>query len=330
LSTELSRGRGALASCGALAAGALTGIALRLVFSGKPGGPFDAMQSPFVLLVPVAVAGVTVFYCERERPRSARFHALMGAMGNVLFVLGTFFVLIEGLICTVLAVPLFMGIGALAGWAWGAIFRTLPRPGQTLCAAIVLPVLLGPFAGTNSPSQADCVVSELFVAAPPAAVWRQLLRTERILPDELGGALMYRIGVPLPLSAVAEQRGGSLVRHVTMGKSIHFDQISDDWQVNRRVLWHFRFAPDSFPPAALDEHVRIGGEHFDVIDAEYRIERQAGGSTLHVTMHYRVDTSFDWYARPLAKWIVGDFEREALGFYARRAQAYAAAQLPES
>jgi hypothetical protein len=62
---------------------------------------------------------------------------------------------------------------------------------------------------------------------------------------------MYRIGVPLPLSAVTVLADGTQVRHIMMGKGIQFDQIAADWQPNRPIRWTYRFANDSFPAGAL-------------------------------------------------------------------------------
>jgi len=118
---------------------------------------------------------------------------------------------------------------------------------------------------------------------------------------------------------------GSLVRHVRMGKGIEFDQVAADWQGCHHVHWQYRFTPDSFPPRALDDHVRIGGEHFDLIDTEYSLRpRSDGTTTLRVAISYRVSTRFNWYAQPLAELFVGNFEETALRFYARRAEALAA------
>jgi hypothetical protein len=36
-------------------------------------------------------------------------------------------------------------------------------------------------------------------------------------------------------------------------------------------------------------------------------------------MSYRVSTPFNWYARPIAELLIGNFEEAALRFYARRA-----------
>jgi hypothetical protein len=147
-----------------------------------------------------------------------------------------------------------------------------------------------------------------------------------IRPDEIGEGWMYRIGVPLPESALAgEGESGELWRHIRMGKGIQFYQVSTDWEVCRRVRWSYRFRPDSFPPRALDDHVRIGGEYFDVIDTEYSLQPgRDATTTLRVAMSYRVSTRFNWYARPIAALLVGNFEETALRFYARRAEALAA------
>ena len=82
---------------------------------------------------------------------------------------------------------------------------------------------------------------------------------------------MYRIGVPVPESGVGAQHDGEHLRHVTMGKGIRFDQVATEWRENERVSWRYRFSEDSFPPGALDDHVRIGGEYFDVGESTYSL-----------------------------------------------------------
>jgi hypothetical protein len=115
-------------------------------------------------------------------------------------------------------------------------------------------------------------------------------------------------------------RDGERLRHVTMGKGIHFDQVAVEWDENRAVTWAYRFTPDSFPPRALDDHVRIGGEYFDLGATRYLLVPEAGGTQLRITMRYRVSTGFNWYAGPIADWLVGDFAEVILAFYGARAE----------
>jgi len=310
-----------------LVAGVLLGLVLRAIYSGKPGDIFETMAGSFALLAPIAVSAVTVYVAELRARRTWAYYFWMGALANVLFVVGTFLIHIEGLICVILAAPLFTIIGGVAGLIVGAVFRgTRWMRRATYCFAL-LPVVFGTYEHyLPLPQNVHTVERTITVAADRADVWDQLMTAPAIQPAEVDNGLMYRIGVPLPVSALAgETDDGYLVRHIRMGKGIEFDQIATEWEVCRRVRWRYHFTPGSFPPRALDDHVRIGGEYFDVLDTEYSLEPGRNGTTtLRVSMSYRVSTRYNWYARPVAELFVSNFEETALRFYARRAEAQAA------
>jgi hypothetical protein len=313
-----------------LLAGVLFGLILRMVYSGEPGDMFETMSGSFALLAPIAVSAVTVYVAELRARRTWAYYFWMGALANVLFVTGTFLIHIEGLICVILAAPLFSIIGGVAGLIVGAVFRwTRWMRRATYCFAL-LPVVLGTYEHyLPLPQNIHTVERTITVAAARADVWDQLMTAPAIQPAEIDDGLMYRIGVPLPESALAgETDEGSLVRRIRMGKGIEFNQIATEWEVCRRVRWRYHFTPDSFPPRALDDHVRIGGEYFDVLDTEYSLAPGRNGTTtLRVSISYRVSTRYNWYAQPVAELFVGNFEETALRFYARRAEAQAARNL---
>lgn len=167
--------------------------------------------------------------------------------------------MIEGLICVLLAIPLFALIGGLSGMAMGAVCRWTHWPRHTIYGFVSLPRLMGGLGQyLPVPQQVRSVSRALIVPATPGRIWQQLTVAEHIQSREIGSAWMYRIGVPLPLSAVTELADNRHVRHIVMGKGIHFDQIAADW----RVLWLYRLSRDSFAAGALDDHVRIGGRLF--------------------------------------------------------------------
>jgi len=307
-------------------AGVLFGLILRMIYSGQPGGAYDAMSGSFALLAPIAISAVAVYIAELRQRRGWLYYFGMGALVNVLFVVGTFLLYIEGLICVILAMPLFAIVGGVAGLIVGAAFRSVRWMRRAVYCCALSPLLLGAFEQYMPlPQIVHTVERTITVAAPPADVWDQLMAAPAIRPEEIDDGLMYRIGVPLPESALAGQTaGGDLVREIRMGKGIRFDQIATDWEVCRRVRWQYRFAPDLFPPRALDDHVRIGGEYFDLLDTEYTLQPRPDGTTsLRVALSYRVSTRFNWYAQPVAALFVGNFEETALRFYARRAEAQA-------
>lgn len=304
--------------------GMAAGIALRLVFSGKAGDAFAPMMGAFIFFAPLLVAAVTVYVAERQWRRSATYYFVAPCVANVLFVAGTLLINVEGWICALLIVPLFAVLGGIGGLIMGAICRLTKWPKQATYCFAVLPILLGAFeARLPLPERFGDLQRTLSIDAPPAVVWQQILRADQIRPDEVDSGWIYRIGVPLPQAGVIQDTPDGRVRRITMGKGIHFDQIVTAWQPQRYVHFDYRFAPDSFPPRALDDHVRIGGMYFDLRDTSYALAPHGDGTALTIRMRYRVSTSFNWYARPIAQWLIGDFEDTILQFYRHRSEAAA-------
>lgn len=303
--------------------GALAGLFLRLVFSGTSGDPYVAMMASFILGSPILVSVVTVYLAERAARRSWGYYFVAPFVANLLFVVGTLLVEVEGWICAIIIVPLFAVVGGIMGLIMGAVCRATNWPR----GAIVSSVALLPLLGGALEQRVDTTVlqrvqqREVFIPAAPRDIWRVLVDTRDIRPGEVESAWMYRIGVPTPQAGIGDFRDGEHLRHITMGKGVHFDQVATDWEENRRVTWRYRFADDSFPPGALDDHVRIGGQYFDVSECTYSLAAVPGGTRLTVRMNYRVSTHFNWYAAPVADWLVGDFAEVILDFYAKRAAA---------
>jgi hypothetical protein len=306
-----------------IVSGAAVGLLVRLVFSGDAGDALSAMLASFIIGAPVVVGIVTVYLAELVERRTWTYYFVSPVVATSLLVAGSLAIFIEGLICAIIIVPLFALVGGLAGLAMGAICRATnwPRPTIVGCVA-VLPFIFGSFEQRLPRDPLERMqLREVFVPAPPSAVWRELVDTRDIRRDEVGSAWMYRIGVPVPSAGAGESRDGEHLRHIEMGKGIRFEQVATEWRPNERVTWRHRFAADSFPAGALDDHVRIGGEYFDVGETTYALRPEGAGTRLSVRMRYRVSTHFNWYAGPVADFLVGDFAERILVFYARRARA---------
>lgn len=305
-----------------LAVGVAIGLATRLAFDGSGTQALTVMTRSFVLLVPIVVGAATVFVAHRVARRSPWYDVLAGAGANVLLVLGTLAILVEGLICVIVIGPLFAVLGGVSGLATGVLCRMVKPPRGTLPALAALPFLSAALEQGAPPATHVATIERVrVVAAPPERVWRELVDTRAIEPEEIGHAWLYRIGVPLPTSGVVEPSLDGPVRRVAMGEGIRFDQLAAVWEPNRHVRWAYRFAPDSFPPRALDDHVRIGGAFFDLGETDYVLTPLEGGRTeLRVVFRHRVSTRFNWYAVPIADGLAGNFAEVVLGFYAARAE----------
>jgi len=300
----------------------LSGLALRFVFSGRSGDPYATMMASFIFLTPLVVGAVTVYVAERLRRRSWTYYFFSALMANVFCVIGALLVLWEGLICAILIVPLFAVFGGLGGLLMGAICRRTNRPGSSLYSLAALPLVLGLVeTGLPLPDSLRSVERQVHIDAPPEVVWGYLQNTGPIAPAEVERGWIYRIGVPLPEIGVTEHTASGSVRRIRMGKGIHFDQVVAEEQPGRYVRWTYRFAPDSVPPRALDDHVAIGGAYFDMLDTSYMLEPKGTGTNLRIRMHYRVSTQFNWYVAPIADALFGNFEETILDFYRRRSES---------
>ena len=304
-----------------LLGGALVGVVLRLVFSGKAGGAFAPMMMSFIYLAPVLVGATTVYLAERQHRRSWWYYFWAPFLATLLFVLGTMAILIEGLVCAVVIFPLFTAIGTAGGVAMGIVCRITNWPRQTIYSLAVLPFVLGGLEGNlATPTSFGAVERTVLIHAAPETVWRHLMEARDIRPGEVAHAWIFRIGVPLPLAGVVEATPEGPVRKMRMGKDVHYDQVFAELRENRYVRWTYRLYPDSFPPYALDDHVLVGGYYFDVKDTSYTLAPVPGGTALTVRMGYRVTTQFNWYTEPLARLLLGNFEDVVLEFYRRRSE----------
>ena len=192
------------------------------------------MMASFIYVVPLLVGATTVYLAELQSRRSWGYYLWAPFMANVLFVSGTLLILIEGLICAVVIVPVFATIGVAGGLLMGAVCRLTTWPKQALYSVAMLPLILGGLEGNlATPSRFGSIERSLHIRAAPATVWHQIMNASNIQPDEMGQAWIFRIGVPLPLAGVTQASPDGLVRKITMGKNIHFDQVFTESRANR-------------------------------------------------------------------------------------------------
>lgn len=295
---------------------------MRLVFSGDGGSALSAMAGAFIYPVPVLVGMVTVFLAERESRRSWRYYALAPMVAVSMMVLGTLVILIEGLICAIIIIPLFAALAAIGGLLMGLSCRLARWPRPTLGCMGMLPLLLVAAADhIPTPTGYGTIERSIVIDAPAAVVWDEIMGIDDIQPAEMRRAWAMRIGVPAPLSGTLQQTPEGRVRRSEWGKHVHFDEIIRDWDPGRHVRWTYRFSADSFPPGALDDHVVIGGHYFDLIDTSFTLAERGGTTRVTTRVRYRVSTQFNFYARPVAQFLLGNLSAHGLQLYKSRAES---------
>ena len=290
-------------------------------FSSPDGQSSGVMLVSFLVGVPVVIGLFTGFLSRRMRLANAGVTSGLSMLTIGLFVFAVGALFREGTICILMALPLLFGLvvlGMLLGWLLSAFEKGGPK---LLGVAVVLPFAFGSAEQQiESVDAFPVVLRSVHIAASPEVVWRLINQPTGILPAELKDGVAYRIGVPYPIEArTLEPRIGGR-RQLVWQRGVRFEERITAWEENRRIAWVYRFAPDSFPPGSLDDHIVIGGRYFGLEDTAYTLVPEAGGTRLEIKVTARVSTHFNWYAGLWAGYLIDDTAEAILNFYKHRAE----------
>ncbi len=305
--------------------GAVYGVCLRLLFGVLPDSFQGVMSVAFILGTPFMLGAITV-YGRRHRPLAWITLIVMPWATVGLMLIGCAVTLLEGSICLAIMSPLFFAVGSFGGLAMGVALRLFGRHRTELRAVAALPLLLlltDPYLPLQDARQV--IRRSMVVNAAPAVVWDEIIDARAIRADELPWSLTHAIGVPKPLEGVNIVTDTGEVRYSRWERGVHFRGVVIDRQPHRSITWRYAFDGDSFPAGSMDDHVAIGGRYFDLQDTTFNLQPLPGDRTrLEIVAHYRVSSSINAYAVPVAALIGADFVDTILGLYKGRSERHAA------
>jgi hypothetical protein len=285
-------------------AGAGYALLARWIFDGRRvpwlEPTFAALSIAFLFLVPVGLGAVTVYFGSQHARRSWLFWAAMPWV-SCLLLTGALAVLAwEGLICIVMAAPIFLGMGTLGGIAAGVLLdRRRGRAAPPVVTGLaILPLAVFPLEQRlPPPDQERTVITSVVIDAGPEAVWRQIVRVPEIGARELPDSFYHRIGIPRPREATLDRDGVGGLREATFRGGLRFHETITEWEPERTLGFTIRVAPESVSAAILDPHVAVGSAHFDVLYGRFRIEPLSEGRVrLDLLSRHRISTLFNGYA----------------------------------
>jgi hypothetical protein len=299
--------------------GAIYGLLIRaFIFGGDQGWlpGFQAMSLAFIFAVPFVVGALTVFWAEKIENRSYLYYIFAPWLATLLFMLGSMVTLLEGSICIIIIAPIFIPLSSIGGIVMGAIIRHKKNTSHKLQIIAFFPlcvVAVEQYIPLNN--QIAQLSSSIEIKAPAETVWYHLNNATHIKESEIPDSLAYLIGAPKPISGKTILENNQRVRKSVWQKGVYFDEQIVAWQENEFISWTYQFFPDSFPKGSMDDHVVIGGQYFDLMTTSYRLETIPLGTKLTLEIQYRVSTKFNWYTRPLARYLIQDSLDSLLHFY---------------
>ncbi len=305
-------------------AGAAYGVFLRVFFGIAPKYiPVDGvMSAAFLLGAPIAVGAITVW--GRRNGELTLPYVLLAPWVTVgLMLLGCAVTLLEGSICIALMAPLFMVCGTVGGIIMGLLLY-FGRARKTHVGAIAVMPFLMMIAESFAPLiDADARIRDsVVIDASPQTVWDEIMTAESIRPAELPPSLTHFIGVPRPVEGINRDTPNGEIRYSKWERGVSFEAVVTEREPYQSIRWFYAFDAHSFPPGSMDEHVEIGGKFFGLEDTTFNLRPLPGNRTeLEIIANYRVTSSINFYAVPVAKVLGRDFVRTILGLYKGRSEA---------
>ncbi len=288
-----------------------------------PAKIIGTLSFSFLMLMPFGMGAVTVYFSGRTEPVSYAQQIMMPWFPVTLCMFGSFIFFIEGLICIVLALPLFWLMSSIGGLVMG-LFVHWKYSKNTLMSIAILPLLMLPIESSNTfLPQERWVSTSVLIEAKPEEIWSSFLDVQDIKPEELGFSVSNLMGFPRPLHADMRGAGIGSLRVSTWEKGVEFGERITEWNPNISVAWEFEINPEKIPPKALDEHVKLGGKFWTVVKGEYNIsEVSMDRSKLELRTLYRNNTS--WllpYAQIWSDFLLDDFQSSILNLIKVRSES---------
>ena len=312
----------------AIAYGVFGYLYFSLLTAGQPGKS-GVMQASFLIGIPFCM-GVVVNVLLRRDPNTGFLHAA-GLTGVSLlgFVLAAYLLLNEGMICIIMAIPLFLIFGLLAWVVIRILSYLVPKSWRdghkSVAFVLLLPFVSGVIeAPAEPPVKTREYARSIVVDTTPDKLWNQIKDSTNIQPGELRDGFAYRIGMPYPIEALTPEPWVGGKRQIRLTRGVKFEEEITAWEPTRHLAWRYLFKPDSFPPGSLDDHIVLGGAYFDIEHTSYTltpVPSANGGRATRLTLHIRarLSTNFNWYAAWWSDFMIGNTAETLLKFYQQRA-----------
>jgi hypothetical protein len=285
---------------------------------------FTVMSLSFLLCMPFGMGFLTVYFAGEKITQNKLDSIVLPWLPLLGFVFVTLFWQIEGWACWAMILPLFMIASSLGGLTRRRMVLKNRKKDSTLSISIIvlLPLLLSPIEALigkiPGTYKAD---THIDIAAPASAIWPQVTRVSTIAEHEDTGWLNKSLGFPRPVKAELNYEGIGAYREAIFTGGLIFHETVSEYRHESRMVFAIKADPHEIPSTTMDEHVVIGGDYFDVLNGTYELEKLAENSyRLHLYSHFKLNTTFNFYASWWAKWIMRDIQNNILGVIKKRAE----------
>ncbi|MBL0327842.1 MAG: hypothetical protein IPP64_00140 [Bacteroidetes bacterium] len=309
--------------------GVAYGLFARAIFSmedfteDKPFFPtFGLMTISFMFIVPFVIGLITSYH--QDKITSSRKIAIITM--PIFSVIGLVGVSLlfgqEGIICALMALPVFLFMSLLGGLIGTRVFKRNKTDKLYVSLFVFLPFLIAPFE--NQLGLTDKIFTEhtsIEINSTDKIVWSNITRVKPISERENNNSLFQFMGFPRPIKAELDTIAIGGIRKAIFARGLFFTETVTQMKPDKILAFNIVADPKSIPPKALDEHVTVGGKYFDVLEGKYEIEKiNEDKLTLHLTSQFRLSTRFNFYSGLWSKLIMRDIQKNILEIIRERSE----------
>lgn len=277
------------------------------------------LTTAFLLFLPFSLGAIIEYVKSLKSPNSLKqtfFQQIYIVLGII--VVGAV-ILREGVICLIMAAPIFLLCTTLGATSMHFLCRRLWKPYNKVYSIGLLP-LLGLFLLPDLSQYHNGVTrQEIIVNAPIHDVFASINNIQQIQPNEIKYSPIFTMGFPKPISGMTEQTDDGLIRQIYWQRGIHFQEKIIQSHAPTQLAWTYIFTPESFPKGSLDDHLKMGGAYFNLLTTDYQLDAVNPQQTKMVLIiDYRLSTEVNWYADLWTRYVLNEFSDVVLNIYKRR------------
>jgi hypothetical protein len=300
-------------------------VVLRFIFGiERIGDLFSIMSLTFLFLLPVVVGALTVYLSDEEKANSIPYRIFAPWIPIFMFLIITIALALEGWACWLMILPVYL-IAASFGGLLGGYLKTRKSIGalrHNISVLVLLPFVISPIESmVGSIPGTYKAYTYIDIDAPADKIWDNVTRVHEIPESEDKGYLNRLLGFPRPVKAELDFEGIGAYREAIFTKGLVFHETVTEYRDNEKMVFSIKAYPHEIPSTTLDEHVVIGGDYFDVLEGTYELEKLPNGQhRLHLYSHFKMNTTFNFYAGWWAKWIMKDIQNNILQIQKKRSE----------
>lgn len=298
-------------------------LALRLLFGlEKWDELLSVMSVTFLFLLPTISGALTVYLSSHEKANNVVYKLLAPWISVFIFLIITLALAIEGWACWLMILPVFLITSSLGGVIGGYLKKRKSNNKLNISLLILLPFAIGPIESVIKTVPGTYkAYTYIDIDAPADKIWDNVTRVKEIPLEQDKGYLTRFLGFPRPVKAELDFEGVGAYREAIFTKGLIFHETVTEYRDNEKMVFNIEAFPHEIPSTTLDEHVVIGGDYFDVLNGTYILEKLPNGlNRLHLYSHFKMSTTFNFYAGWWGKWIMEDIQNNILQIEKKRSE----------